>query len=389
MAYTGAMPSTSIHELPTPACLLSEPILERNLAFMSERAQAAGVLLRPHCKTHKCAEIARRATRDSSGAITVSTLAEAAYFAAEGFRDITYAVGFAARKLARVDALLAQGVNLGILTDNVPVAQAIAEAAKTSGYAYHVWIEIDCGDHRGGVKPESEALVAVGRILHDAEGVHVAGVLTHGGHSYAAASVIAIEAIAEDERLSVVRAGERLEAAGIPCPGRSVGSTPTMVCGQSFEGVTEIRPGVYAIFDLMMEALGVCRHEDIAVSVLSTVIGHQLDHGHIITDGGSFSVSRDTGFARPGHPYGKFGLVREPGANRPWQDFVMFKTSQEHGWIRRHDGASPFPFDQFPIGSRVRVLPHHSCEALNCYDRFYVLDESERVVAAWPRIHGW
>lgn len=383
------MPTTALDQLPTPALLLSEPVLKRNLAFMAQRAKNGGILLRPHCKTHKCAEIARRATQGFPPSVTVSTLAEAEYFANEGFSDITYAVGLAPQKLPGVDALLRRGVKLAILTDNVPVARAIAQAASTRDSAYHVWIEIDSGDHRGGIAPDSAALLEVGRLLHQAEGVHVAGVLTHAGHSYGASSRMEIEAIAEQERQSVVRAAEQLESVGIPCPGRSVGSTPTMVCAQSIDGVTEIRPGVYAIFDLMMEALGVCAHADIAVSVLSTVIGHQPEHGHIITDGGSFAVSRDTGFDRAGHPYGRFGLVRSPDANRPWDDLVVFKVSQEHGWIRRRDSKNAFPFERFPVGSRVRVLPHHCCETLNCYDRYHVLDENENVIAEWPRIHGW
>lgn len=376
-------------EISTPALLLARPVLERNLDRIAQRARAGGVQLRPHCKTHKCAEIARLATRGFAGGITVSTLAEAEYFAEHGVSDITYAVGIALEKLPRVEALQRNGARIGVLLDTIEAAEAVANFAATSSHPLRVWIEIDPGYQRGGVLPESERLIQIGRRLSAARGVDLFGVLTHAGHSYSATSTEEIVRIAEDERLSVIRAAESLESAGIECPQRSIGSTPTVACAESFAGVTEVRPGVYTFFDLMMEALGVCTHEDIAISVLATVIGHQREHGHILTDAGAFALSKDTGHERPGHPYGKFGLVRRRDANRPDEDLVVQKVSQEHGWIYRRAPEQPFPFERFPVGSRLRVLPNHACETANCFDRYHVLDANDQLVDVWPRIRGW
>lgn len=376
-------------EIPTPALLLARPVLERNLDRIAQRARAGAVQLRPHCKTHKCAEIARLATRGFAGGITVSTLAEAEYFVQHGISDITYAVGIAPEKLPRVVAMQRQGARIGVVLDTIETADAIAAFAATAEHPLRLWIEIDPGYRRGGVSAESEALVQIGRRLSAAQGVELLGVLTHAGHSYSATSLDEIARIAEDERLTVVRAAEKLGTAGIPCPQRSIGSTPTVVCAESFAGVTEIRPGVYTFFDLMMEALGVCTHEDIAISVLATVIGHQREHGHILTDAGAFALSKDAGHERPGHPYGKFGLVRKPDANRPDEDLIVQKVSQEHGWIYRRAPDRPFPFERFPVGSRLRVLPNHACETANCFDRYHVLDANDQLIDVWPRIHGW
>jgi len=379
----------SFDTLQTPALLLSEPALTRNLAAMGDRARAAGVDLRPHCKTHKSAEIARRATDGFSGAITVSTLAEAEYFAEEGFTDMTYAVGLAPAKLARVDAIQARGATVGLLVDNVPAAQAVVEASRNAPNPYRVWIEIDSGYHRGGVLPDHHTLLDVAKRLVGADAVEFAGVLAHAGHSYSATTTLEIQAIGVDERNAVVRAAECLERDGIACPRRSVGSTPTAVHGPKLDGITEIRPGVYAVFDLTMQALGVCDYRDIAATVLGTVIGHQPEHGHILVDAGAFALSRDVGTRREGRAYGKYGLVRRPDANEPYEDLEVFAVSQEHGWIRHADPNAAFPFDAFPIGSRVRILPHHACETLRCHEVYHVLNDDGHVVADWDHCRGW
>ncbi|MHA1600637.1 MAG: DSD1 family PLP-dependent enzyme, partial [Alphaproteobacteria bacterium] len=107
-----------ITDLETPALLLDRARLTANLARMHERATALGVALRPHMKTAKSADIARLATAGQDGGITVSTLKEAAYFIANGFADITYAVGISVAKLDRVAALQQDGARVAVLTDN-------------------------------------------------------------------------------------------------------------------------------------------------------------------------------------------------------------------------------------------------------------------------------
>ena len=167
-------------------------------------------------------------------------------------------------------------------------------------------IEIDSDDHRGGVKPESPALLAIAGAVRD--GASVRGVMTHAGASYACRSTDAIVAMAEQERAAVVRAAERLRQAGFDAPVVSVGSTPTATFARALSGVTEVRTGVFVFQDLVMAGLGVCAIEDIALSVLVSVIGHQREKGWILTDGGWMAVSRDRGTARQAIDRG-YGLV--------------------------------------------------------------------------------
>src|SRR5579864_5249116 len=156
----------TIHDLSTPALILDRAILGRNLRRMSRRLSDAGVVLRPHLKTAKSAQIGRMAVQGHDGRITVSTLAEARYFARAGFKDILYGVGIVPAKLADVAELRRQGVNLRIVTDNLPVARAIAEAAK-DGDTFSVFIEIDCGGGRAGLPfPELPGLLDIARLLH-------------------------------------------------------------------------------------------------------------------------------------------------------------------------------------------------------------------------------
>src|SRR5205814_9592799 len=150
MRYEFPMTPQTIDDLPTPALILDRAVLSRNLKRMSDRLRTAGVMLVPHLKTAKSVQVGRMAVEGHDGRITVSTLAEARYFAEGGFKDILYGVGVVPSKLAAVSALRRQGVNLRVVTDNLAVARAIADAAK-DGDTFSVFIEIDSGAGRAGL----------------------------------------------------------------------------------------------------------------------------------------------------------------------------------------------------------------------------------------------
>ena len=172
-------------------------------------------MLRPHVKTAKSIEIGRMAVAGHDGRITVSTLAEARYFAKGGFTDILYGVGVVPSKLTAISELRRQGVNLRVVTDNLTVARAIADAAR-EGNTFSVLIEIDSGAGRAGLPFPEFGLFDIAGVLHQAPGVELAGVMTHAGHSYHESTPDGIAAVAEAERRSIVGAADRLRAAGIP-----------------------------------------------------------------------------------------------------------------------------------------------------------------------------
>lgn len=375
----------SLDQIETPTLLLDEARMMRNIERMRAQMQRFGVVLRPHVKTNKCLEVSRRLMTSPKGPITVSTLLEAEQFAAAGVTDILYAVCIAPNKLDHVLRLQAQGVRLSIILDSQEAAQAVVDKAKASGQSFEVLIEIDCDGHRSGVKPEAAELLDIGRVLQ-AVGLPPKGVMTHAGESYNCTSVQALRAMAEQERAAVVRAASRLREAGMACPVVSVGSTPTALFAQQLDGVTEVRAGVYVFFDLVMAGIGVCEVEDIAISVLATVIGHQPEKGWTILDAGWMAMSRDRGTQKQALDQG-YGLVCDL-QGRPLDDFILVGANQEHGIMASRSGRTS-GLRHLPVGSQVRILPNHACPTAAAYDHYKVLDGQQRVSARWPRFNGW
>jgi D-serine deaminase-like pyridoxal phosphate-dependent protein len=377
--------TTGLAGLPTPCLLLDRDRMQSNIDRMTQRAHALDVRLRPHVKTCKSIEIARLMTAPDRAAITVSTLREAEYFAAAGFTDILYAVSIAPQSVARVLALNAGGANVQVLLDAPETAREVAAGAAALGQTLHAWIEIDVDGHRAGLAPDDPLLIDVARVLHAAPEVRLAGVLTHAGGAYDCRSAIALERHAEQERRRCVRASRNLAAAGIPCPEVSVGSTPTALSASSLDGVTELRAGVYVFFDLVQAGLGVCGIEDIALSVLTTVISHNRAQRRLIVDAGALALSKDRGTAEQSRDCG-YGLLMGPDGGQPIPGLRVAAVNQEHGIIELPPQSD---FADFPIGSHLRVLPNHACMTAAAYDDYHVIDGRGDVLARWSRCNGW
>ena len=242
------MVAVTLRDIATPAALVDEARMMRNIARMQSRMATHGVRLRPHVKTPKCIEVARRQQAAGACGVTVSTLKEAEEFFGAGFADVLYAVCIAPQKLDRVLALRRRGCALSILVDSVAAAQAVVDKGRAEQHAFNVMIEVDTDGHRSGVKPDDAILLDIGAVLHQG-GATLKGVMTHAGSSYALSTPEALQAMAEQERGGCVRAAERLRTAGLPCLEVSVGSTPTALSARHLDGVTEVRAGVYVFFD--------------------------------------------------------------------------------------------------------------------------------------------
>ncbi len=386
MEYKEAQ-AKSLLSLDTPCLVLDLDRMDRNVHRLKTHLSGLGVSLRPHLKTAKCVEVAHRVMASPAGAATVSTLKEAEQFAAAGVRDIIYAVGIAPGKLDRVLALRSEGVDLIVVLDSLQQAELVASAARERGDAIPALIEIDCDGHRSGVPPyETERLVQIGRTLVDG-GATLRGVMTHAGGSYSARGDEALSRCASEERDAVVHAAQALLHAGLPCPVVSVGSTPTAHFARDLSGVTEVRAGVFVFFDLVMAGIGVCAVEDIALSVLTTVIGHQPEKGWILVDAGWMAMSRDRGTAKQTVDQG-YGLVCDLH-NNPFDNLIVVDANQEHGVIALRPGANGVLPD-LPIGTRLRILPNHACATGAQHDRYHVVCRDKLdVEAVWRRFSGW
>jgi len=357
---------STIHDLPTPALLLDIDVLEGNLRRMSARCKDLGVRLRPHVKTHKCVEIALAQRALGAHGITVSTLTEARAFADAGFEDITWAFPVILGRLQEA-AALAVLTRLGVVADSA----AAVDALIGTGAPFRVWLKIDCGYGRAGVDPRSEAPGELAQRVLDG-GLELAGILSHSGHAYRASSRDEMARIAESERRIMADLASQLEADGIPVADVSIGSTPSMSAYRTLGGVTEVRPGNYALYDYTQVLLGSCATDSCAVTVLTSVVSTSRARGTSVVDAGALAMSLDPG---PEHLKRRsFGEMLDPRASgRVRRNARLTSLSQEHGIVSR-------PLE---IGARVRIIPNHSCLTVACFDAFSVV-RGDDVLDSWP-----
>ncbi|MGM0987475.1 MAG: DSD1 family PLP-dependent enzyme [Pseudomonadota bacterium] len=376
---------TTMQELGTPTALIDTQRMQHNIERMQERMNALGVRFRPHVKTSKCPSVAWTQIAAGAQGITVSTLKEAEQFFDAGITDILYAVGMVPSKLPQALALRQRGCDLKILVDNAAAAREIGSFGKVHGEVFEVWIEIDTDGHRSGIKPEEDALLEVASVLQDA-GMRLGGIMTHAGSSYDYDNPAVLRAIAEQERAGAVRATQRLRDAGLSCPVVSVGSTPTALSAEHLDGVTEVRAGVYVFFDLVMHNVGVCTVDDIALSVLTTVIGHQEEKGWAIVDAGWMAMSRDRGTQKQKHDFGFGQVCTEDG--KVLEGYILSGANQEHGILSRTGEPDRSIAERFPIGMRLRILPNHAC-ATGAQHPEYQAVLPDGNTETWPRFYGW
>ena len=370
---------SALADVPTPAAVLDLDALERNVVRMANKARTLGVALRPHAKTHKCVEVARLQQERGASGLTVATLAEARAFADAGFADLTWAVPVVPGRLDEV-VELARRVTFRVLVESDAAADAVARAAAEARVPLHVWLEIDTGQHRTGVDPASGLAESFARRLATTALLVFDGILTHAGQGYGAKDRAELERAAATERDVMVELATRLRRAGVPVPGVSIGSTPTMAAVTDLTGVTEIRPGNYVFNDFVQVAGGVCSPADCAYSVLATVISHQPSADHAVVDAGALSLSKDLGPTDPARRRGYGPLLRGLSGGEVDPVLHVRGVTQEHGIV-----AGEVPADvegRLVVGEKVRILANHSCLSAALFDEYWVV-RGEEVVDCW------
>jgi D-serine deaminase-like pyridoxal phosphate-dependent protein len=343
-------------DIETPALVVDLDRLQANVDRMAGLVGARGLDLRPHAKTHKCLEIAELQQRAGAVGLTVATLSEAEVFASAGFTDLlvaypVYPVGAKAKRLRT----LLDSADLRLGVDNDAGATAIAEASQ--GRDVQVLLEVDSGQHRTGVTA-SEVVQLARRC--DSLGLSVAGVFTHGGHSYR--DPASTHQAAQDEGAALAEACDSLRAAGFDIALVSAGSTPTTGAERPAP-LTEERPGSYVFYDRQQLSLGACTSDHLALSVAATVVSVHGDR--CVIDAGSKALAAD----RPGWLAGH-GWVPTLG-----ESAIVFSLSEHHGIVA---GAAVQP----AVGDVVHVVPNHVCTVVNLFDEYVVVQRGE-VVDRW------
>jgi D-serine deaminase-like pyridoxal phosphate-dependent protein len=365
-----------IDAIETPSVLIDRQRLVANIGSMQDLAGRRGVTLRPHVKTHKSLSIARMQIEAGATGITASKPDEALTFIHAGFRSITLAYPIVERrKIERVATAAAMhDCHLRLIADSQTGVDAIGSIAGDLGIVVDLLLKIDVGLHRCGVREADPALMRLAGEIASSSSLRFAGILSHAGHAYGARSLDEVREIASEECAIMNRVHSRLADAGIDVEEVSVGSTPTVMASDSYEGITEIRPGNYVFMDRTQLSLGVASIDRIALTVLATVVSVNSDY--TIIDAGSKVLSSDLG-AHGTRRIEGYGIACSL-EDEKWPDgAIIEKLSEEHGFIGRSD-----EFD-LHVGSRVRVIPNHSCVVANLSDRYVVLD-SNGSMEFWP-----
>ncbi|HYG11245.1 MAG TPA: alanine racemase [Pyrinomonadaceae bacterium] len=372
----------NLSELPTPALVLDVRRVRRNAERMQTRVAEMGARLRPHIKTHKCVEVARLQTSARSPALTVSTLAEARWFAARGFTDLTYAVPIEPGKFAAAIELARDCERLALLTDDADIPARLNAEARAENVKLDLFLKVDCGYHRCGVEPQTREAVEIPRRIAEASHLRFAGILTHAGHSYHSRSLEELRRIARHERDVMVEFAATLRAADIPVPVVSIGSTPTVSTVEHLEGVDEARPGNYIFFDAFQATLGSCSFEDCALTVLASVVHRDATRRKVVIDAGAIALSKDRG-AVDSDPTCGYGRVLDLEGRD--LNLRVASLSQEHGIVETPDDAL---FARLTVGTRLRILANHSCLTAAQHPHYNVFD-GERIVDRWQIQRGW
>jgi D-serine deaminase-like pyridoxal phosphate-dependent protein len=356
----------SLDSVDTPALLVDEHRLNRNVRLMAQLCQQHGKRLRPHIKTHKTLEISRRQRVNGAVGLTVAKLGEAEVYAAAGFDDLFVCYPIVGPlKLARL-ATLAQSVTVSTVVDNAGAALDLSAAMTAAGIRLGVLLKLDVGMHRVGVAADEAEQLAV--AVAELPGLRLRGVCIHEGSVYGEADPARRRAVGRDQVQRLVATAERLRGRGLPIDEVSCGSTPSLADVIDIEGLTEVRPGNYVFYDAMQVALGVIEPERCALSVLTTVVSRG-GADHAVVDAGAKTLSLDRG------AHG-LGLLPDYGRIVGRDDVRLASLSEEHGWLKLGDEAS------LTVGERLRVLPNHACAVVNNFDKMTIVRDGEPV-AEW------
>ena len=354
-------------KLDTPALVVHEEILRRNVNDMAEYAQSIGLELRPHFKTHKTAAVAQLQKAAGAPGITCAKLGEAeALVDAGAYDDIFIANQIVGRLKTDRLVKLMDRARVRVAVDTVEVAAGLQEAMAQAGKTLDVVIELNTGQGRAGIRPD-EALGLAETIRAEMPNLRVVGLMTHEGHAGAAPDPDAIQSTGVTAGQDIVRAAEQLREHGFDIQVVSVGSTPAAKATTTVAGITEMRPGTYVFNDNSGFRFGT-RPEDCALRILATVTSRPSPERAIL-DCGSKVLTSDPAVGRSGHGY----IVDYPEAE-------IVSLSEEHGWVRLPESCR-----SMRVGEKVEVIPNHVCPTVNLQDELYLVRDGE-VIETWPVI---
>ncbi len=344
-------------ELITPALVLDIDAAQRNIDRMaSELKQLGSATIRPHYKTHKSPELARRQVQAGAGGLSMATVWEAAVLAGAGMDDLFVVNTVSHPAKIRMLAELARDHRILVAVDEVPNAAELSAAAVTAGSTLGIMVEVDTGMDRCGIDTAAEVLAAVRKIM-DLPALRFEGITGYEGHC----SLTPDNELRHERQRTAMKfftgVAGLLEENGIPCQIRSAGGIATWQWTAAYPGLTEIQAGTYVVMDNFHGRM--VPDFEHSLTIQASVISRQS--GKVIVDAGNKSVADPADVTMLGH------------------DLEVFRFDEEHG-IFAAPGGSPLK-----VGDSVALVPGYSPSTVNWYDAYHVV-EDDVVVDIWPII---
>lgn len=360
-----------MEEITKPTLLLDKSICLNNISQMAEKAKKYNLTFRPHFKTHQSAGVGEWFRLFGVNAITVSSVSMAAYFAQNGWDDITLALPVNIPEMNRINRL-ASAVNMNVLIENKEAAHALTKEMKNRAGVY---IKIDTGYHRTGISPAKTSVIdALLEIIKENSLLEFRGFLAHTGHTYTANSVHEIHSRHFDALLKLRNLKQRYKK---KYPGLqiSLGDTPSCSICETFEGIDEIRPGNFVFYDYMQFKLGVCMLEDIALRMICPILSKHSSRNEIVIYGGAIHLSKESIPNIDGKPmYGRLVVPAEGKKLLLGELNYVSRLSQELGVLKVVQKNLPL----FTPGEFVEIIPVHACLTANLAGR-YLTTEGEEI----------
>ncbi len=359
------MTNCTVDAIDTPAMLVDETVVHRNLTRMAEKVTQRGMVLVPHTKTHKSPHWAKRQIALGAERVMVAKLGEADVLLSHGILD--QYVGYPLVgdiKAHHLTELIHRGLKPMVAVDSPASVDLLASVAAATGYAASVLIEVDTGFGRCGLAVDADVVELARYAEH--VGVRCVGITCFGGHITWRAGPDGIRSLvaAEDKRMSRVAAA--LTRVGLAPDIVSQGGTVIAGYMEETRTATEMRPGIYIYNDVGTVMAGAAAFDDCAAVVLTSVVSIP-SRDRAVVDAGSKSLAGD------GPVMESFGYIRE----RP--DLRVSFLSEEHGVVVSRVGGPT----GLRIGQRLTVVPNHVCTMVNLHDAM-VVQRSGLVIDTLP-----
>ncbi len=353
-------------EIPTPALLLDLDRFERNLARMAAHVRRAGKALRPHAKTHRCPEIARRQVAAGALGVACAKLGEAEVMAGAGVRGLLITTEIVApQAIGRLMRLYGEAPDTMVVVDNADNVATLGRAAREAGRLVNVLVDVDVGGRRTGAAPGTPAL-ALARAVAAERGLALRGLQGYAGHC---AHIVGWKARYEASHAAMAPLMETrrlLEAAGLPVTIVAGGSTGTHDIDVDLPGLTELQAGSYCVMDIDYRRIGGRQGDantsfEMALTVVATVISVPTADRAMV-DAGLKAFSTDKPFP-------------PEAIERPGVEYTF--AGDEHGRLTVTD-----PSRAPRLGERIEFFPPHCDPTFNLYDRVYAV-RGRQVEGVW------